>query len=132
MQNNKTQHYGRIMMNFKEYQEAQQSTAVYNSVMYPFGSIAEEAGEVMGKINKYVRKEDVDYEDAILGSAEPMDTVSENLRYGLLQELGDVLWQVSACASELNIDLETIAELNLNKTTGRAVRGTLNGEGDDR
>ena len=132
MQNNKTQHYGRIMMNFKEYQEAQQSTAVYNSVMYPFGSIAEEAGEVMGKINKYVRKEDVDYEDAILTAEEPMDTVSEKLRYDLLQELGDVLWQVSACASELNIDLETIAELNLNKTTGRAVRGTLNGEGDDR
>ena len=119
-------------MNFQEYQEAQQSTAVYNSVMYPFGSLAEEAGEVMGKINKYVRKEDVDYEDAILTAEEPMDTVSEKLRYDLLQELGDVLWQVSACASELNIDLETIAELNLNKTTGRAVRGTLNGEGDDR
>jgi len=119
-------------MNFQEYQEAQQSTAVYNSVMYPFGSIAEEAGEVMGKINKYVRKEDVDYEDAILGSAEPMDTVSENLRYGLLQELGDVLWQVSACATELGVSLETIAELNLNKTKHRALRGTLNGEGDDR
>jgi NTP pyrophosphatase (non-canonical NTP hydrolase) len=43
-----------------------------------------------------------------------------------------VLWYVSQIASELELELEEIAEANLEKLLSRQRRDVLSGSGDDR
>jgi NTP pyrophosphatase (non-canonical NTP hydrolase) len=50
----------------------------------------------------------------------------------MAKELGDVLWYVAQLASELELDLDEIAEENLQKLLSRQRRGVLSGSGDDR
>ena len=59
-------------------------------------------------------------------------TVSEERREAMAKELGDVLWYVAQLASELELDLNEIAETNLEKLRSRQRRGVLSGSGDDR
>lgn len=119
-------------MTLNEYQKLAMATAIYTKRSYPFLALAEEAGEVMGKIAKYVRKNDTDMELA-LGFAEvSLGESGEKLHDDLVKELGDVLWQVQACANELGVSLEALARNNLYKLGGRQERGTLEGSGDER
>ena len=37
----------------------------------------------------------------------------------IMEELGDVLWYISACADELGLTLQEIAEYNVNKLAKR-------------
>ena len=103
------------------YQEQAREFAAYGDSpehwgvkLYPFLALAEEAGEVVGKIAKAMRK----------GADLPEDAVA--------LELGDVLWQLSACADELGLSLDDIALRNLSKLGDRAGRGVIVGEGDNR
>ena len=103
------------------YQEQAREFAAYGSTpehfgvtLYPFLALAEEAGEVAGKVAKAIRK----------GEAIDRDAVA--------LELGDVLWQIAACADELGIGLEDVAVRNLNKLLARQKAGTIVGEGDNR
>ncbi|WP_432473713.1 MazG nucleotide pyrophosphohydrolase domain-containing protein [Amphritea sp. HPY] len=115
------------------YQKAAHTTAAYGPVFeYPFGSLAEEAGEVMGKLNKFCRKHKASMRDAVVSAMFPSLDVHEKLREDLTKELGDLLWQVQECAGVLGLSLEDIAQMNLGKLSGRAERGTIDGEGDDR
>ena len=50
----------------------------------------------------------------------------------MAKELGDVLWYVAQLATELELDLDEIAEANLEKLLSRQRRGVLSGSGDDR
>jgi NTP pyrophosphatase (non-canonical NTP hydrolase) len=50
----------------------------------------------------------------------------------MAKELGDVLWYVAQLASELELDLDEIAQTNLEKLLSRQRRGVLSGSGDDR
>ena len=119
-------------MTLNEYQQEAMQTALYKQSSYPFLALSEEAGEVMGKLAKYVRKHDVSAEAALIAARYNMGEDSSTLRTDLIKELGDVLWQVQACANVLGIRLELLAEKNLEKVHGRAERGTLEGSGDDR
>ncbi len=47
-------------------------------------------------------------------------------------ELGDVLWYVAQLASELDLNLDEIAQANLDKLLSRQRRGVLSGSGDER
>lgn len=111
-------------MDLNQYQNEAQVFAVYKTPLYPFLALAEEAGEVCGKVAKHLRKHG--------------ETLFENTqearitRYAVAKELGDVLWQVQACASEIGCSLEEIAQMNLNKLSERDLRGVIVGEGDDR
>lgn len=87
---------------------------------YPAMALAEEAGEVSGKFAKFLRKKDFSNE------------AYETLRSDVTKELGDVLWQVAAIATELRLDMQEIANANLAKLEGRAAAGTIIGEGDNR
>lgn len=88
--------------------------------LYPALALAEEAGEVSGKLAKYVRKQDF--------SGEAYD----KLRVDITNELGDVLWQVAQVARQFGITLEFIATHNIAKLTDRENRNVIVGEGDSR
>ena len=118
---------------FNEYQEFTKSLAVYNTViwatteidsaeeslhyLYPVLALAEEAGEVAGKVAKYVRKQDTDY---------------QALRAAVGKELGDVAYQLSETARQFGYSLQEIIDMNVEKLTDRKERGVLVGEGDNR
>lgn len=103
-------------MNLNEYQDEAMRTAIYRDKMYPVLGLAEEAGEVCGKLAKFVR----DGGD------------KEVLRTNLKKELGDVLWMVAAIASDHALSLDDIAQANIEKLRSRAARGVLGGSGDNR
>lgn len=115
------------------YQNRAYETAAYgNRVEYPFCSLAEEAGEVMGKLNKYVRKHNVTLHDALDAAIEPHSDVAWQLRDDLIKELGDLRWNLAACCTELGITEQELENTNLIKLAGRKSRGTIDGFGDNR
>lgn len=101
--------------NFNTYQEQCHKTAAYGDrVMYPVLALAEEAGEVVGKFAKALRKGvEVDKE-------------------AVKKELGDVLWNVAEICTVLGIHLEDVAIGNVDKLQDRVERGVVIGEGDNR
>lgn len=106
-------------MDFYEYQLKAVRTAVYPktySISYPALGLAEEAGEVAGKIGKMMR-DDIKLEDQ---------------RDKIKAEMGDVLWMLAALAHDCGLSLQVIAEDNLRKLNKRALDGKLHGEGDNR
>jgi len=109
-------------MNFTDYQTRAHATAKYpvigHGVVYPTLGLANEAGEVAGKIKKIFR----DKEGAI----------SEADRDALKAELGDVLWYIAQVATELDLSLDDIAEYNIAKLLDRQARGKIKGDGDNR
>lgn len=119
-------------MNFKEYQHDAKQFAAYAQSEYPFLALGEEAGEVLGKLAKYSRKYDMPAGSAVRCACNPILLSDLGLRDALVAELGDVLWQLSACAGELGLTLEEVAEDNIRKLEGRTERGTIVGSGDDR
>ena len=60
------------------------------------------------------------------------DHISMEKREEIKKELGDCLWYISAIATELLEDLETIANDNIHKLYDRQERGVISGEGDGR
>jgi NTP pyrophosphatase (non-canonical NTP hydrolase) len=109
-------------MNFSEYQTRSRATAQYPSighpVIYPVLGLANEAGEVAGKVKKIFRDK-----GGIIGETE---------REALKAELGDVLWYISQVCTELEIPLDEVAEANLAKLLDRQQRGKIEGDGDNR
>jgi NTP pyrophosphatase (non-canonical NTP hydrolase) len=99
-------------MNFKEYQSKASVTALYpkrlNNLEYPTLGLAGEAGEVANIVKKIQR----DFGGEI----------TEETRQKLKDELGDVLWYISACADELGLTLAEIAEFNVEKLAKRHKR----------
>ena len=106
-----------MKLGFNDYQTAAAKTAVYPDqakIIYPVLGLAEEAGEVAGKFAKHFRGDRLYDVDAVK------------------KEMGDVLWMLSALATDLDIDLEDVAITNLNKLADRAARGVVKGDGDER
>jgi NTP pyrophosphatase (non-canonical NTP hydrolase) len=105
------------MYTFDDYQKFARSTAIYPpdaSIVYPALGLASEAGEVAGKVKKYLRD----------GGEFPVTA--------LKAELGDVLWYIAVLAAEFGISLSEVAQANADKLIDRASRGTLSGSGDNR
>jgi NTP pyrophosphatase (non-canonical NTP hydrolase) len=100
-------------MNFHEYQEAASKTAHYpnrlNNLEYPTLGLTGEAGEVANVVKKIQR----DYEGVL----------TDEIKTKLQDELGDVLWYISACADELGLTLTEIAEYNVGKLAKRHSSG---------
>lgn len=108
-------------MNFKEYQEKASITAIYPEyikILYPALGLAGESGEVCEKIKKAYRDNDGEFS---------VEKIAE-----ITKEIGDVLWYLSAICNDLNIDLNSAAELNINKLYSRKERGVISGNGDNR
>ena len=109
-------------MTFEEYQKKSRETALYpnkdNNFIYPTLGLTGEAGEVAEKIKKVIRDKD--------------GIVDAETKIAINKELGDVLWYLSQIATELNLDLEKVAQDNINKLQNRLKNNTLHGEGDNR
>jgi NTP pyrophosphatase (non-canonical NTP hydrolase) len=85
---------------------------------YPALGLAGEAGEVAEQIKKSIRDDGGE--------------VTEERLAAIAKELGDVMWYVAQLATELGLELDEIAGLNLEKLRSRQLRGVLAGSGDDR
>ncbi len=109
-------------MNFNEYQKESRKTAIYpnagSNYIYPTLGLSGEAGEVAEKIKKVIR--------------DKAGIIDEETKELIQKELGDVLWYISQIASELGLELNTVAEKNIEKLFSRMDRGKLGGDGDNR
>ena len=110
------------LYHFDLYQGNAEDTAVYpnkgDNLYYPALGLAGEAGEVCEKIKKIYR--------------DKKGILSVDDKEELTKELGDVLWYVATLASEIDIYLSEVAEMNLNKLESRMKRGVIKGSGDNR
>lgn len=96
-------------MNFADYQAQVGATARYptlgHPLVYPALGLAGEAGEVANVIKKIPR----DYDGHLI----------PEVKDRIVDELGDVLWYITACAREIGVPLDEIAEKNIEKVQTR-------------
>lgn len=96
-------------MTFEEYQSEASQTALYPNRMqnleYPTLGLTGEAGEVANIVKKIQRDHG--------------GVITEEIRGKLKDELGDVLWYISACADELGLTIGEIADFNVQKLAKR-------------
>ena len=119
-------------MELNMYAVKAQQTAVFTRNDYPLVALGEEVGEVMGKIAKFGRKNDMSVEEVINAIANPETKAVAELRAAIKKEMGDVLWQWAVLCNALCMSPNHIAEENLFKLQDRKERNVLNGEGDNR
>jgi len=122
-------------MEFNEYQAAAKTTALYlDEVKKTFKNLPEgiikmlgvsyaglgmgEVGEVQGKVKKIIR--------------DCGGILTEKHKEEIKKELGDCLWYIAAMCTELDIDMNTVAEANIKKLFSRKERNVLKGSGDNR
>src|SRR5688500_19891158 len=96
-------------MNFEDYQSEASQTALcprrLSNIEYATLGLTGEAGEVANIVKKIQRDHG--------------GVINDEIREMLKDELGDVLWYISACADELGITLTEIAEYNVQKLAKR-------------
>jgi NTP pyrophosphatase (non-canonical NTP hydrolase) len=84
--------------------------------------MAAEVGEVCDKFAKLIRdKKPADFSDA-----------PDGFNLSVAKELGDVLWFVAMLADDFGYNLDTIAQMNVEKLSSRAARNQIHGSGDNR
>lgn len=118
-------------MNIDDYAKKAASTAVYKSLDYPFVLLAEEAGETLGKLNKFARKNKMCLNTAIACASQECESHAE-LRESVLLELGDVAWAFVESCRMLGIEPSTVLQMNIDKLASRQQRGVIDGTGDKR
>jgi NTP pyrophosphatase (non-canonical NTP hydrolase) len=82
--------------------------------------LAEEAGEVAGKVKKLWRDSDWSVID------------QSAYRELIKSELGDCCWYIAQLAREFDIKLSDVVTANISKLESRRRRGVLGGSGDNR
>lgn len=112
-------------MDFNEYQHLANKTALglaKESLIYPTLGYVGEAGEFTEKVKKLWRNKGI--------------TKGEDLslpdQCELMKELGDGLWYIACLATQLNVSLDEIAQLNIAKLSDRLNRDVIASEGDTR
>ena len=109
-------------MHLSDFQQRSRATAVYpdvgSNLTYPALGLCGEAGEAAEKVKKAIRDDG--------------GVLTPERRDALAAELGDVLWYVAQLATEAGLDLDEIADSNLDKLLSRRERAMLHGSGDFR
>jgi len=107
-------------LNLSEFQAKSAVTACYPQwlkVIYPSLGLAGEAGEVVNKIKKIYRDD---------------KELTQEVKDQIGREIFDVMWYCSALATDLELDLNDIANNGFKKLSNRNKNGTIKGDGDDR
>ena len=109
-------------MDFHTYQQRSRATACYPDAganpIYPTLGLCGEAGEVADKVKKVLRDQGGEFSAEVIAA--------------LQLELGDVLWYVAKLATELGLELDQVAQANLEKLASRSARNVISGSGDSR
>jgi NTP pyrophosphatase (non-canonical NTP hydrolase) len=121
-----------LKFDINEYKEKARETAVYMYPDYPLAALVEEVGEVMGKLAKFGRKNDLPLEMVMYCVSTPTSSLQQELREQVSKEMGDVIWQWVNLCHELNLNPAQVMADNIEKLQGRKERGTLEGSGDER
>lgn len=121
-----------MITDINEYQKEALVTADYGSQEYPFLLLAEESGEVVGKLNKFSRKRKCSTGEAVACARNPANDVQMLLREQVKKELGDVAWSWVVACDELDLDPAEVFADNIAKLRDRQSRGVICGSGDDR
>ena len=103
-------------MRLVDYQFWTRQTAIYNpdkALEYLALGLAEESGEVAGKLAKKIR-----------------DGAWDQVAFE--KEVGDVFWMLVRLCDELGINSEKILDQNYEKLSSRLARGVISGSGDER
>lgn len=110
-------------MELNEFQRLARETAVYNherdAIIYPVLGLANEAGEVAGKVKKMLRG-DYDHKS------------KEEIHAMIADELFDCLWYIGSSADDIGYTLDQIVQNGLQKLRDRKTRNVLKGDGDTR
>lgn len=119
-------------MNANSYQGKAHEFASYGgNAMYPALGLAEEAGEVCGKIAKFIRHNDgMTPQDVEKSSSPLMREEVVKFRTALMSELSDVMWMVAEIATLNGLGLGEIMEYNIIKLAERKNKGLIDGSGD--
>lgn len=112
-----------LFMTFDEYQKLALRTNLakddkFKELMQQVLGLADEAGEVQAVFKKWIRDQDADF--GLLDTGR------------IKKEMGDILWYIAVIAHDLDMSLDDLAQLNIDKLTSRKERGTLRGSGDNR
>lgn len=130
-------------MEFKEYQKQAHTTALYsesiktilgidpnNEITQQEGTIIKlfnisyvglglgEVGEIQNKLKKILR--------------DSYGNITQETKDFVSKELGDVLWYVAEMCSVFNLDMNDVAQQNIDKLFSRKDRGVIQGSGDNR
>jgi len=114
---------------FDHYQEQCASEFAFypGMLVYPAMGLAGEAGEVVEKVKKLIRDDEMPLDENFHTS-----DIDAEKRLEIAKELGDVLFYVAMIADDIDYTLSEIAEMNIEKLADRKERGHLRGSGDNR
>ena len=114
---------------FDRYQEqcANEFAFYPGYLIYPALGLAGEAGEVVEKVKKLVRDDEMPLDENF-----NTNDLDAEKRMAIAYELGDVMFYVAMIADDIDYTLGEIAEMNLQKLADRKERGHLRGSGDNR
>ena len=109
----------KIINNYEEFVKSTQKFPRDVANEYLVLGLASEAGEVAGVWKRLLRQDvsNVNHDD---------------VREHMLQELGDVLWYVTALCLQNNTSLEELIMINTEKLAKRLENNTIKGKGDNR
>lgn len=119
-------------MKMNDYQNKAAEFAVYESLDYTLLALGEEVGELQGKVAKYVRKQGVSADIALLDAEGADCDATSQLRSDIVSEAGDVLWNLANLLNDLGVSLDDCAKANIGKLESRKKRDVIVGEGDNR
>lgn len=88
------------------------------AIQYLSLGLASEVGEVLGKLKKMIRDDN--------------NVLTDERRYAIMHELGDVFWYLAVLSHYLGFNLSTVASENIRKLSNRSKNGTISGDGDTR
>lgn len=121
-------------MTLNEYQQKALTTCMEscNNDVYALAGLVAEVGEIQDKIAKWKRKGLIDVEsNRLVFNCPTLDDLHDMLN-DLAKEYGDVLWFLALLADRMDMKLEQVAQMNLDKLASRQKRGVIDGNGDNR
>lgn len=119
-------------MTINEYQEKAMTTCMASCDNFGYMSygLVGEVGELMGKIAKHIRKENISIDsNQLIDNDEKLSRADIEL---MVSELGDIQWFVAGLAQILGYSLEEVCQWNLDKLQSRKQRNKIDGDGDNR